>query len=95
MFKKIDTTNIIVVALIGAGAVYLVKKSFQKVEEVVGEVVEDMTESVKENIHLINPVNKENFINASFTKIYQDIFGSTQDLGSDIYDYLHPPEKKE
>jgi len=80
---KLDFKGIIAAALIGALAIWAVKRTLF-----------NAVDYVAENSDKFNPTKEENLINQGFTSIYQDVFGSDQSLGADIYDWIHLKEDK-
>lgn len=76
---SLNTEEIVLTCIIGAGAVYAVKKL----------VVEPVAEKLPEIGEAINPVNNENIFAQGANSIWQAITGSTESIGADIYDLVH------
>lgn len=43
----------------------------------------------KAALNAVNPMNNDNIINQGFTSLYQQLTGSEDTLGADIYDITH------
>ena len=82
---KLDYKAIIITALIGAGAVWLVKSSIGSVVDV---FYDEETGNVKAP-DILNPASKHNLVHQIFQNAYTAITGSTDTLGEDIYDLTH------
>jgi len=84
MFKDIDMGTVAITALIGAMVVWAAKQTAKAAVDGVKEVGE-----------AINPLNDENVFNKGATNAYQNITGSDQSMGADLYDYMHPDTFRE
>lgn len=78
---KMDYKSVIAAALVGAGAVWFVKRTIQ-----------EGAEELKEIAKKVDPTDPENIINDWFEDAYSMVTGSGQAPGADLYDWLHQIE---
>ena len=75
---KMDYKSVIVAALVGAGAVWFVKRTIKQGAEELQEIAKK-----------IDPTDPENIINDWFENAYSMVSGSPNAPGADLYDWLH------
>lgn len=78
---KMDYKSVIAAALVGAGAVWLARQALKEGLEELGEVAKK-----------VDPTDPENIINEWFSDAYSMVTGSPNQLGADLYDWLHQVE---
>ena len=78
--------------LIAGVALYvfsLAKKATVKVVQNAEQVIDSTKEIVTEDL---NPAHNQNIVNRGFSWLYEKLPGTSDSLGSDIYDLFHPNE---
>ena len=78
MMLQLDYKTIIATAIVGAGAVWLAKRTIKEGVEVAGDIVKK-----------VDPVNPKNVFNDWFEAAYTSVTGSANSPGADLYDWLH------
>ena len=78
---KMDYKSVIAAALVGAGAVWFVKKT-----------IREGAEEIEKIAKAVDPTDRENVINQWFERAYSDVTGSQSSPGADLYDWLHQVE---
>lgn len=78
---KMDYKSVIAAAVVGAGAVWFVKR-----------LIKQGAEEIEKIAKAVDPTDRENVINQWFERAYSDVTGSQSSPGADFYDWLHKVE---